>query len=177
MHLHFMARYSYIQTSVRSDVTYSFLTVAPYVPVFLHKIPQPLWKFYSCEPFHQVKVSAAYESSHPQCQQKHRTWEIGSNKSSDTLGGNRADNQEGQRRFPSPELSVGSRRGERGSVPWGAGNKPDTSKSLHMGNLSGRGTSLLLGRISCESGRLITIVGMVQFRWQKCLCLHFCCQT
>lgn len=57
----------------------------------------------------------------------------------------------------------GEGKGERGSVPWGAGNKPDTSKSLHMGNLSGRGTSLLLGRISCESGRLITIVGLVQF--------------
>lgn len=99
------------------------------------------------------------------------------NKSSGMLGGNRADNEEGQRRFPPPELQVGLRRGERGSVPWGVGSKPDTSKSLHMGNLYGRGASFLLGRTSCEPWRLITIVGLGQFRWQKCLCLHFCCQT
>lgn len=60
------------------------------------------------------------------------------NKSSDMLGGNRADNEGGQR-LPPPELQ--ERRGERGSVPWGLGSKADTSKSLHMGNLSGRGTS------------------------------------
>lgn len=63
------------------------------------------------------------------------------------------------------------RRGERGSVPWGVGNKPDTSKSLHMGNVCRRGTSLLLGRISCESGRLITIVGSRSSEKSACFCI------
>lgn len=56
----------------------------------------------------------------------------------------------GQRRFPPPELQFGSRREERGSAHHGVSNKPDTFKSLHKLNLSGRGTGILLGAASCQ---------------------------
>lgn len=45
-----------------------------------------------------------------------------------------------------------------------------------MGNLSGWGTSFVLGRTSCEPWKLLTIVRLGQFRWWKCLCSHFWCQ-
>lgn len=85
-------------------------------------------------------------------------------KSSDMLSGNREDNEEGQRRFSPPELQVGLRRGERRIDPWGLGSKPDASKSLHMGNLAGRGHSFFLERTSCSPWRLITIVELGQLR-------------
>lgn len=68
-------------------------------------------------------------------------------KRSHTLGGCGADNGEGQRRFPPPELQS---RGERGSSPQEVGSKPDTFKSLHMGTLSRRGAGILLVAVSCQ---------------------------
>lgn len=156
---------------------YRFLTVAPHVPAFLHNIPSAFLKIKFLWAISQGQSKVVYESSHRQSQEKHRTWEIAAIKAQtcwvateQTIGKARGD-------FHLQSCRSDQGEGERGSAPWGSSNKPDTSKSLHMGNVCGRGTSLLLRKVSCQSRRLITMVGRGQFRWQKCLCLHFYCQT
>lgn len=155
---------------------YKFLTVAPWGLVFLLKIPYSSLFTVLVGGFTRSK-SVQPVTLHTNNGSREQDMRKCGNLSWSVLGGSGADNEEGQRRFPPPELSLGLRRGERGSVPWGLGSKADTSKSLHMGNLSGRGTGLLLRRTSCDLWRLITIAGLGQFRRQMCLCPHFYCQT
>lgn len=66
-------------------------------------------------------------------------------KRSRTLGGSRADNGEARGGFHLQSFSLDPDVGERGSAHQGVGNKPDTFKSLHMVNLSGRGAAILFG--------------------------------
>lgn len=65
----------------------------------------------------------------------------GRKKGRDTLGGSGANDREGRWGVPLPEPWVSG----GGGLSRGAGCKTDTSKSLHMGNVSGRGTA-----VSCE---------------------------
>lgn len=155
MPLYFIARYSYTQTPIYSAVIYRFLTAAPHVPVFLHKVPSAFLKIKFPQPFHRGEVNVVYESSHQQSQEKHRTWEIAAIKARTCWVA--TEQTIGKARGGFHLQSCRSDRWERGkgrSAPWGVSNKPDTSKSLHMGNVSGRGTSLLLRKVSCPSRRL-----------------------
>jgi len=57
------------------------------------------------------------------------------------LGGSKADNEKGQRTVYLKSFRSVRGEGKGEVLPGGLGSKAHTSKSLHMGNLSGRGTS------------------------------------
>lgn len=158
-----------MQRSVCSRMIHKFLTV------FLYKLPQSsLFSVTSLfsrglklvQPMHLPNSSGSRKTGHEKCAAiKAETRWVSTER---TMREARGD-------FHLQSFRSAWAEGKVCPGGWAVNQTPP--KSLHMGNLAGRGSCFFLGRTSCEPWRLITIMGSGQFRWIKCLRVHFCFQT